>query len=97
MQGWLTGTAFDIARMAQTLSIPRAKVSASVDVVEATIDSVANLIEQGGSDTKTQIAGFLYQNKNMQTWKMASLILANARSYSKVAYQVSAELKILRS
>ena len=78
MQGWLTGTAFDIARMAQTLSIPRAKVSASVDVVEATIDSVANLIEQGGSDTKTQIAGFLYQNKNMQTWKMASLILANA-------------------
>ena len=77
-QDWLTGTAFDIARVAQALSMSNAKINDSVDVMESTIDAVAHLIDQSGSDTKAKIATLLYQVENMQTWKMAGLILTNA-------------------
>ena len=77
-QGWLKGTAFDVARMAQTLSVPHDKVDASVDMVISDIDDIANLISQSGSDVKSNIATVLHQAENMQTWKMAGLILTNA-------------------
>ena len=77
-EGWITGTPADIARIAQTLSVSKSDISQSVDIIESSVNYVANLIEQSGTDTKFNIAKFLQQKENVQTWKIAGLILANA-------------------
>lgn len=75
---WLTGSFSDIAQAAADISIPKKEIEDCVYMMSTNIDHIANIINNLDKKTKEKIGELLWQKENMQTWKIAGLILSNA-------------------
>lgn len=75
---WLTGSLADIALAAMSLSTPTSKIDECVDIMTTNINEISAIIEKSSTNTKKNIAKLLWQKENVQTWKIAGLVLANA-------------------
>lgn len=75
---WLTGSFSDVAQAAAAISIPKKEIDECVYMMSTNINHIANIIKNLDGNTKEKIAELLWQKENMQTWKIAGLILSNA-------------------
>ena len=75
---WLTGSFSDVAQAATAISVPKKEIGECVYTMSKNIDQIANIIKKLDKNTKQDIAKLLWQKENMQTWKIAGLILSNA-------------------
>lgn len=77
--GWIRGNLSDIAKMVEAASVPTHAVNDCVADMNRAIDRIASIIgEEGSQKTRKNISKLLSQKHDIQTWKMAGLILSNA-------------------
>ena len=77
--GWLKGNLMDIAKVVEVASVPMHAVNDCVVDMNRSIDRIASIIgKECSQKTRQNISKTLSQKHDIQTWKMAGLILSNA-------------------
>lgn len=77
--GWIRGNLADIAKVVEVASVPIHAVNDCVADMNRAIDRIASIIgKESSKKTRQNISKLLSQKDNIQTWKMAGLILSNA-------------------
>lgn len=77
-KGWLVGSLRDVANAAQISAVSKKRVDDCVDIMDESIGTVSKIIAESSSGVKEEIAKLLFQKVDMQTYRMAGLILSNA-------------------
>jgi len=74
-QGWITGSASDIAGVIESMGVSSSAVAEATDILAYAVNDTASLMVQ----TSTQrIAAALHQEDGIQTCRMAATVIANA-------------------
>ena len=76
--GWLQGSMANLAMLAQSISFPQHLIIKCADIMTNSINKNSIIMDNCNADTKNGIAKSLKQEQNMETWKMASLVIQNA-------------------
>ena len=96
--GWLKGNVEDLADLVRLVSVPQKEVEQAADILETGIKDAATVFQemaQTRPDLCEEIADFLKMPDALQTYRMASAILANALIFHEVIVGMHKGIKSL--
>lgn len=95
-EGWLQGTAEDLADLIETVSVSPRLLAEGVNTLESGVKQAANIMRHRtdlGSGDLERIAAVLHQRDGEQTTRMAAAIMANALVVHSAIASVHPDIK----
>ena len=77
-KGWINGTIYNIAMTAKVTLTPSKQIEEYILPLQGCMNVIENVVENIDKQAKKKIAELLNQPEDVQTWRMAGMILSNA-------------------